>query len=212
MGGQKNNSNDETTPDSNKKTTKLNNAHNCDSKIIEWIKSESFKNFFISFSWLGVIYLAFSRFTQQFYNIKEINWYIIIEIITAFFVYLIVIALIFLYQLLKVFNFKGREEIKEVPFLWVALLIFGPVIITILIRILFYYILRLRLPSLVYELILFVIILAASCVFDYFFKKKYRVKLSAFFLRLILLTIYFIFIIKSNVNPLLIDLLRHLKK
>lgn len=202
MGGQKNNSNDETTPDSNKKTTKLNNAQNCNSKIIEWIKSESFKNFFISFSWLGVIYLAFSRFMQQFYNIKEINWYIIIEIIAVSIVYLILIVFILLYQMFKVFNLKGIKETKEYPLLWVVFLIIG---IGISFLLIFF---RPGWPSWTYELIVFVVTLALSLIYDYF----HRVKLSGLFLKLILLNIYYLFIIKTNFIQLLINSLHHLKK
>ena len=202
MGGQKNNSNDETTQDSNKKTTELNNTQNCNSKIIEWIKSESFKNFFISFSWLGVIYLAFSRFMQQFYNIKEINWYIIIEIIAVSIVYLILIVFILLYQMFKVFNLKGIKETKESPLLWVVFLIIG---IGISFLFIFFWPGR---PSWIYELIVFVVTLAASLIYDCF----HRVKLSGLLLKLILLNIYYLFIIKTNFIQLLINSLHHFKK
>ncbi|RZD14927.1 MAG: hypothetical protein EVJ47_01195 [Candidatus Acidulodesulfobacterium ferriphilum] len=192
--------------DGDKSSVESGKINNFNSKIIEWINSKSFKNFFISFSWFGIIYLVFSRFIQQFYSIslKEINWHTIAEIIVAFVVYLIVIVFIFSYQLLNVFNLKGRKEIGEIPSWLVALLIFGPVIINV-----FLYIFLPGWPPFIYEIILAITILIGACIFDVFLKRKYHVKssLSRFLFKLILLAIYFIFIIKSNVNPLLLHLL-----
>lgn len=192
--------------DGDKSGVESGNINNFNSKIIEWINSKSFKNFFISFSWFGIIYLVFSRFILQFYNIslKEINWYTIIEIIIAFMLYLFVIIFIFLYQLLNVFNFEDSHEVAKIPFLWVALLIFGPVIIDVLL-----YIFWPRWSTFIYEIILGITILIGACIFNVFLKRKYHVNssLPIFFSKVILLVIYFIFIIKSNVNPILFHLL-----
>jgi hypothetical protein len=168
-------------------------------RIAEWVNSNSFKKFFNSLSWFGITYLIFSRFIQQFYiSSSKANWYTLFEIFIIFIVYLTVIIFIFLYQLLNVFNFKDRHEVAKIPFFWVAPLIFGPVIINVSL----YFLLPGWSPF-IYEIILIFTILIGARIFDVFLKRKYDVKLSGFLFKVILLVFYFIFIIKSNVNPIL---------